>query len=97
MSPLNRAIAIFDGNQAALARASSALPQEIHRWVRQGRVPPKRCQALIDAVREEIPHAIERGLSTDLARALTLAELNPVFSTASPNDLAGPTEEREAA
>jgi DNA-binding transcriptional regulator YdaS (Cro superfamily) len=94
MSPLTRAIAIFDGNQAALARASGALPQEIHRWVRRGRVPPNRCQAIVDAVRQEIPRALERGLSEDLAQPLALSDLNQVFPA---NDADAGADGREAA
>ncbi|QAU22564.1 hypothetical protein EO087_00065 [Dyella sp. M7H15-1] len=86
MNPLDRAVAIFD-SQAALARAMGGLPQEIHRWIKRGWVPANRCQAVVAAVNKELPSAMQRGLVPEIARPLTLHELNSVFP---------PPQEREA-
>lgn len=78
MKGIDRAVAIF-GTKAALARASRLLPQEINRYCKRGWVTAKHCQALVIAVQQELPEALGRGVTPDIARLISLHEFNPVF------------------
>jgi len=76
MTPLDRAISMF-GTQLALAERADCFPQELSRWKKQGWVPKNRCEKTRDAINCEVPRALERGISTEIARPVSLADLNP--------------------
>lgn len=99
MTGIQRAIDIFDaisrGAVTNLARAIRRSPQEVDKWLRRGWVPAKYCVAISQAVAAAIPLARFYGLSVDVARPVTLKELNPDLPNVIP-DVASANEAEAA-
>lgn len=76
MNGIERAVAIL-GSNANLARAIGRRPQEVAKWLKRGWVPAKYCGVIAEVVPVAIPMAHVYGIAQDVARPVTLKELNP--------------------
>lgn len=81
MNGIERAVEIFGaiakGAVSNLARAIGRSPQEVSKWLKRGWAPAKYCGAIASAVTAAIPLAKLYGLDPEVARPVTLKDLNP--------------------
>lgn len=81
MKGIERVVEIFaaisNGPKSNLARAIGRSPTEIDKYLKRGWVTPRHCEKVVAAVQAAIPLARFYGLDPDIARPVTLKELNP--------------------